>query len=60
IIDTFLRKDFVDCFEGENFEIEFSIGQLKSFKEDERIMPAGAACLWLVEKNFKFFRDIER
>ncbi|MCW3133834.1 MAG: hypothetical protein N2V78_05860 [Methanophagales archaeon] len=60
IIDTFLRKDFADCFEGENFEIEFSIGQLKSFKEDERIMPAGAACLWLVEKNFKLFRDIER
>lgn len=58
IIDTFLRREFVDSFEGENFEIEFSPGQLKSRMEDEKIMPAAAACLWLVEKNFKFFRDI--
>ena len=54
-IDTFLWQKFVDCDEGETFEVEFSPQQLRSGIEDDEIVPAGAACLWLVEKNFDFF-----
>ncbi|MFC1864966.1 hypothetical protein ACFLYG_03985 [Chloroflexota bacterium] len=57
-VDSFLWNEFKDCFEGQHFEVEFSKEQLKRFLEDERIAPAGAACLWLTEKNFEFFRNI--
>ena len=57
IFDTFIQREFVDCFEGKYFEIEFSPDQLRKFTRDKRIVPAGAACLWLIEKNFDFFRS---
>ena len=50
--------NFEDNFEGEYQEVEFSEEALSMYIQDERILPAGAACLWLVRKNFKFFRDI--
>ena len=55
IINTFLWHEFTDCFEGKSFESEFSIEQLDTFIKDEKMLPAGAACLWLVRKNFAFF-----
>lgn len=58
MVDTFLWSEFKDCFEGKHFEVEFSKDELRRFIEDENIVPAGAACLWLVEKNFDFFRNI--
>lgn len=58
IIDTFLWRKFIDCFEGKTFEVKFSPEQLRSFREHEKTVPAGAACLWLIEKNYEFFRSI--
>jgi hypothetical protein len=58
VVDTFIQREFVDCFEGKYFEVEFSPDQLRRFMRDNRASPAGAACLWLIEKNFDFFCNI--
>lgn len=60
IVDTFLWREFMDCFEGKCFQVEFSSEQVRRFVEHDKIAPAGAACLLLVEKNFEFLRSIHK
>ena len=49
---------FQDNFEGKHFTVEFTEEKLDEFIEDERTLPAGAACLLLVKGNIELFRSM--
>lgn len=57
-VDVFLRGcKFKDNFEGEHAAAEFSEEALGMYIKDNKMLPAGAACLYLVKKNFEFFKN---
>lgn len=58
VVDEFLWSKLVDSFEGKHLEAEFLPEGLRHFIEDEKIVPAGSACLWLLENNYSFFHNI--
>jgi len=51
------RVKFKDNFEGEHFPVSLTEERMNYYMEYEKTLPAGAACIWLVNENMDFFLD---
>lgn len=53
-----INLDFKDNFEGEHFIVPFTKEDIRKYLQDENTLPAGAACLAIIEKQYEYFVNL--
>ena len=53
-----INLNFKDNFEGEHFIVPFTKEGIRKYLQHENTLPAGAACLAIIEKQYEYFVNL--